>query len=151
MKKLFITVILSVISVVGFTQNDSINERNVFCLNTPVKTVGYTFNKPKLDVIYKPTSTIDLKLNLKKGGYVDSDDRKKQFLCVLIAGLAFTTAAILEGGEMYGTYVVTKPGTATSSQQVSYVTPPLYKQTPRNIMLVFGVGLTITGGIGLVK
>jgi hypothetical protein len=33
-------------------------------------------------------------------------------------------------------------GNSTTS---SYVTPPFWKQTPRNIMFVAGVGITITG------
>jgi hypothetical protein len=77
-------------------------------------------------------------------GYSD-ETRKNTGICLTVGGVAFTTAALLEGGSSYGTNVVTKPSTSTSSQQVSYVTPPFWKQTPRNIMFVFGVTLTITG------
>lgn len=75
----------------------------------------------------------------------NSDSQRNSGLVMTVGGVAFTTAAILEGGYSYGTNVVTKPATANSSQQVSYVTPPFWKQTPRNIMLVVGVTLTMTG------
>lgn len=74
-----------------------------------------------------------------------SDDRKNTGICLTVGGVGFTAAALLEGGFSYGTNVVTKPSTPTSSQQVSYVTPPFWQQTPRNIMFVFGCTLTITG------
>jgi len=77
-------------------------------------------------------------------GYSD-ENRKSTGICVMVGGVAFTTAAVLEGGYQYGTYVVSKPATPTSSQQVTYVVPPVYQQTPRNIMFCVGVGLTITG------
>jgi len=72
-------------------------------------------------------------------------NRKSTGICVTIGGVAFTTAAILEGGYSYGTNVTTSPATPTSSAKVSYVIPPVWRQTPRNIMFVAGVGLTITG------
>ena len=77
-------------------------------------------------------------------GYSDNSKQAAGWT-MTIAGIGFTTAAILETGYSYGTNVVTKPATSTSSQQVSYVIPPVYQQTPRNIMFVVGVGFTITG------
>jgi len=77
-------------------------------------------------------------------GYSDNTKQTTGW-CLTIGGVGFTTAAILEGGYSYGTNVITKQSTATTSQQVSYVTPPVWQQTPRNIMFVVGVGFTITG------
>jgi hypothetical protein len=74
-----------------------------------------------------------------------SDDRKNTGIVLTIGGVGFTAAALLETGYSYGTNVVTKPSTSTTSQQVSYVTPPFWQQTPRNIMFVVGCTLTITG------
>lgn len=74
-----------------------------------------------------------------------NESQRNSGIVMTVGGVALTTAAILEGGYSYGTNVVTKPSTPTSSQQVSYVTPPFWKQTPRNIMLVVGVTLTMTG------
>jgi len=74
-----------------------------------------------------------------------SDDRKNTGIGLTVGGVAFTAAALLETGYSYGTNVVTKPSTSTSSQQVSYVTPPFWQQTPRNIMFVVGCTITITG------
>jgi hypothetical protein len=79
-----------------------------------------------------------------KSGYSDNN-RQTTGWCLTIGGLGFTTAATLEGGYSYGTNIITKPSTSTASQQVSYVIPPFYRQTPRNIMFTVGVGLTITG------
>lgn len=68
-----------------------------------------------------------------------------------IGGVAFTFAAAIEGGQNYGTYQTTSPATATSSQKVTYVTPPIWRQTPRNIMFVVGGTLTITGLITMIS
>jgi hypothetical protein len=73
------------------------------------------------------------------------ESRKKAGLCLTFGGVAFTGAAILEGGSQYGTYVNTTPMNMGNSTTSSYVTPPFWKQTPRNIMFVAGVGITITG------
>lgn len=80
----------------------------------------------------------------RQTGY-SNESRRNAGICMTLGGVAFTAAAVLETGYSYGTNVVTKPSTSTSSQQVSYVIPPAYKQTPRNIMFVVGVGFTITG------
>lgn len=76
-------------------------------------------------------------------GYYSNDNKKNAGICLTVAGVAFTGAAILEGGSQYGTYVSTPNN--TSKYNTTYVTPPFWKQTPRNIMLVVGVSLTITG------
>lgn len=80
----------------------------------------------------------------RRVGYSD-ESRKNSGICLVVGGVAFTTAALLETGYSYGTNVVTSPSTPTTSQKVSYVTPPFWKQTPRNIMFVVGVTLTISG------
>jgi hypothetical protein len=74
-----------------------------------------------------------------------NSDKKNTGIVLTVGGVAFTGAAILEGGYQYGTYVTTSPATTTSSTKQSYVIPPFWKQTPRNIMFVVGCSLTITG------
>lgn len=83
--------------------------------------------------------------------YKDPDIKRTGAICALITGISFTGASILEGSSSYGTYVTTTPGTATSSPKVTYVTPPFYKQTPRNIMFVVGVSFSIGGLIALAQ
>lgn len=80
----------------------------------------------------------------KRTSYSD-ETHKNTGICLTVGGVGFTAAALLECGSSYGTNVVTKPSTSTASQQVSYVTPPFWQQTPRNIMFVVGCTLTITG------
>lgn len=67
-------------------------------------------------------------------------DNSQVGLTLTISGVAFTGAAFLETGYMYGTY--TAPMGTPNAQ---YVIPPFWQQTPRNVMLVVGVGLTATG------
>ena len=64
-------------------------------------------------------------------------------LVFTIGGIAFTTAAILETGYQYGTYVKQPNG------KEKYVIPPFYQQNPRFIMFTVGVTFTIGGLIGL--
>jgi hypothetical protein len=87
-----------------------------------------------------------LTTSVAQNKYRYSDETKKNTgIGLTVGGVAFTAAAILEGGYQYGTYVTTTPATPTSSPKQTYVTPPFWKQTPRNIMFVVGVSLTITG------
>jgi hypothetical protein len=73
----------------------------------------------------------------------DENDKKKSGITLTVGGVAFTTAALLETGYSYGTYVKNpKPGNPMNQ---TYVTPNFWEQTPRNIMFVVGVSLTITG------
>lgn len=91
-----------------------------------------------------------LSTSVAQNKYRYSDDTKKTTgIGLTVGGVAFTGAAILEGGYQYGTYVTTSPATTTSSQKQTYVIPPFWKQTPRNIMLVVGCSLTITGLLSL--
>jgi hypothetical protein len=75
----------------------------------------------------------------------DGDLNKQKGYGFIIGGVAFSTAAILEGGSQFGTNVLVTPTTPTSMAKYKYVTPPFWKQTPRNVMFAFGVTLTITG------
>lgn len=75
------------------------------------------------------------------------ENNKNTGICLTLGGVSFTTAAILENGAQYGTNII---GTATSTS-TTYVTPPIWKQTPRNIMFVVGIGLTITGLLTIVS
>lgn len=77
-------------------------------------------------------------------GY-NNETKRNSGIVVTVGGLGFTTAAILESGSSYGTNITTVQSTPTTSQKVSYVIPPVWQQTPRNIMFVVGVTLTITG------
>lgn len=73
----------------------------------------------------------------------DEDDRKKSGATLILGGVAFTTAALLETGYSYGTYV--KNPTPGNPMNQTYVTPNFWEQSPRQIMFVVGVSLTITG------
>ena len=87
------------------------------------------------------------KINLKLIMYKDnssSNDIKTGGLILMVAGVVFTTASILEGNYNYGTWSKNpQPG---NSYNQTYKTKPFIQQFPRNIMLVAGVGLTLTGG-----
>lgn len=74
----------------------------------------------------------------------DSDDRKKTGLVLTVGGVAFTTAAILEGSYNYSTYKVTN-GVNRNSPTHRLTNPSFIEQTPRNIMFTVGLTLTITG------
>jgi hypothetical protein len=123
MKKLliFIFVISSLLSFsqTGFFKNDykgSINTSNQF---------------------------IDLKLPTKK--FHSVEDTRTGGIALIIAGIAFTTASILEGNGNYGTWKSSPNSTSKYNQ--TYTTKPFMQQTPRQIMLFVGIGLTISGGI----
>jgi len=60
-----------------------------------------------------------------------------------ISGLAFTTAGILEGSFSYGTWQLNP--TPNSPYNQTYVTPSIWRQTPRNIVIGVGITLTFTG------
>lgn len=91
---------------------------------------------------------IDLKLN--ESGHKNKErNRNTEGVVLLIAGVAFTTAAILEDDMNYGTY--TPYPMTTGNYKQTYVKKPFWEQTPRQIMLVVGVGFTITGGVLMIK
>ena len=78
----------------------------------------------------------------------DSKDRRNTGLVLTVGGVAFTTAAILEGSANYSTNQVTK-GTNGNSPIHRLTNPSFIEQTPRNIMFTVGLTLTITGLITL--
>ena len=73
------------------------------------------------------------------------DNRKLNSNIVMIAGLSFITASILEGNYNYGTW--SKTPTSSSPYNQTYTTKPFIQQLPRSIMCFTGVALTLTGGI----
>lgn len=85
---------------------------------------------------------IDLKLSMYKD---KPDNRKLNSNIVMIAGLSFITASILEGNYNYGTW--SKTPTSSSPYNQTYTTKPFIQQLPRSIMCFTGVALTLTGGI----
>lgn len=78
----------------------------------------------------------------------ESKDRRNTGLVLTVGGVAFTTAAILEGGANYSTNKVTK-GKNGNSPIHRLTNPSFIEQTPRNIMFTVGLTLTITGLITL--
>lgn len=74
----------------------------------------------------------------------DNKDRRNTGLVLTVGGVAFTTAAILEGSANYSTYKVTN-GTKGNSPTHRLTNPSFIEQTPRNIMFTVGLTLTITG------
>lgn len=135
----------------GFSQNDSTRKKGSLCMNTTIRTTGYVFNTPRLQSYYQPLPYLSVNLlsNSINSKYQDKDSRKNGFLCILIAGIAFTTAAIIEGGSHYGTYVNSTPSTLGTSPTSTYVTPPVYQQTPRNVMFCVGIVFTTVGIVGM--
>lgn len=131
MKKMFLVLILSILSLAGFSQSDSTKKNDVLCLNTTVRVIGYTFNTPRLQTYYQPTPYVGVNLRLSsyKSGYTDQDTRRNTYLGIFLSGIAFTSAAILESGDF-----------------------KIYQgETARQIMLGVGIGLTLTGGIGMIS
>lgn len=74
----------------------------------------------------------------------DSDERRTNGIILTVGGVAFTTAAIIEGSYNYSTYKVTN-GTNGNSPTHRLTNPSFIEQTPRNIMFTVGLSLTITG------
>lgn len=135
MKRL-LTVIFVMTTMLSFGQND------VFAMNTSKGNFSTNYN------VEKNTQTIDLKLKTTMK-YRNSEKDRSAGLGLLIAGLAFTTAAILEGNGNYGTWSSTPNSTSQYNQ--TYTTKPFIQQTPRQIMLFVGIGFTLTGGILSIK
>lgn len=74
----------------------------------------------------------------------ESDERRTNGIILTVGGVAFTTAAIIEGSYNYSTYKVTN-GTKGNSPTHRLTNPSFIEQTPRNIMFTVGISLTITG------
>lgn len=132
MKKMFLVLILSILSLTGFSQSDSTKKNDVLCLNTTVRVIGYTLNTPRLQTYYQPTPYVGVNLHLtpkSSYNYTDQDTRRNTFLGIFVAGLAFTSASILESGDF-----------------------KIYQgETARQIMLGVGIAFTLTGGIGAIS
>lgn len=144
MKNLLILLSILISNVI-YGQIDS--SRN---LQVTATTLAYAVNMPRLQTYYQPTPYVNLHLSVNNGGTINRDvDSKTGFTVIFISGLAFTAAALLEGGSQYGTYVSNpQPG---NPYNTTYVTPNFWQQTPRQIMLCIGVGFTFVGGIGMIK
>ena len=100
-------------------------------------------NTPKTTTVVKYTPQVNL--NLKT--YHTEKNDKGAYVCLLLSGLAFTAASILENDYNYGTWKKNpQPGNPYNQ---TYVTQPFWQQTPRQIMLCVGVGFTLTGVIGV--
>jgi hypothetical protein len=109
-----------------------------FCEGDPNKLPNFNNNKSLL--LKSNEHKINLKLN-----YLRVDvDYKASGACLLLSGIAFTAAALLEGNGNYGTYV-----NGNSPYTTTYVTQPFYRQQPRFTMFIVGCGLSI-GGFSLI-
>lgn len=93
----------------------------------------------RLDQSFKP-----INLRLSTTSYKPEGDYRTEFVVMLIAGVAMTTASILEGGYQYGTY-------SGPSNSGTYTIPPFWNQTPRQILFCTGISFTITGTIGTIR
>jgi len=129
MKKTLTILLLSITSVIFAKGNDSI-----FDIKSPILFSKSNFN-------YN-TQKINLKMSMYKE--YSSSDRRTTGLVLLLAGLAFTTASILENDGAYGTWSNNPQPGNTYNQ--TYSTKPFIQQFPRNIMLFVGIGFTLTGG-----
>jgi hypothetical protein len=109
-----------------------------FCEGDPNKLPNFNNNKSLL--LKSNEHKINLKLN-----YLRVDvDYKSSGACLLLSGIAFTAAALLEGNGNYGTYV-----NGSTPYTTTYVTQPFYRQQPRFTMFLVGCGLSI-GGFSLI-
>ena len=97
---------------------------------------------------YRMIETRNINLMLPKYKQSNTDDRKLTFAVLLVGGLAFTAASILEGNGNYGTWSHTP--NSTSQYNMTYSTKPFIQQTIA-IMFGVGVGLSLTGVIGLLS
>lgn len=84
---------------------------------------------------------LTLCLNAQKN--YSSSDRKDLGIGMTVGGIALTGALFLEDTHTYGTYTPNPNNNNTYSQ--TYVTPPIYKQFPKNVFIVAGVTITIIG------
>lgn len=107
-----------------------------FTINAQDTQKSLLFTKPKVDHVFAmntvknpmTTPSIDLKMSVPQR-YRESSDIKSSGLALLLGGVAFSTAAILESGDF-----------------------KIYQgETARQIMLGVGIGLTITGGVVSLK
>lgn len=105
-----------------------------------ITSINVKANAGDSSLIFKKDYQIKHKVNLNMRGGNSYYEPKDGALVLLISGLAFTTAAILEGTIHYGTYL----GNGPNSPGPYYV-KPFMQQFPRNIMLFVGIGFSLTG------
>lgn len=119
MKKVIILLSLGLLS---FVANAQLNQLNTSIFKPSTNDV-FAMNITKTQNGFNPMNTIDLRLKGPK--YQDPDQNKSTGMALLLGGIAFTTAAILESGDF-----------------------KIYQgETARQIMLGVGIGLTLTGGV----
>ena len=128
MKTIITALFISIASIAFSKGNDSI-----FDIKSPILFSKSNFN-------YN-TQKINLKMSMYKES--SSSDRRTTGLVLLFAGVAFTTASILENEDAYGTW--TKNPQPGNPYNQTYTTKPFIQQFPRNIMLFVGIGFTLTG------
>ena len=129
MKTIITALFISIASIAFAKGNDSICDVKSKIL---LPKSNFNFNTQKIN------------LNIVKYKDNSSDDKITSGLIFLIAGVAFTTASILENEDAYGTW--TKNPQPGNPYNQTYTTKPFIQQFPRNIMLVVGIGFTLTGG-----
>jgi hypothetical protein len=129
MKTIITALFISIASIAFAKGNDSICDVKSKIL---LPKSNFNFNTQKIN------------LNIVKYKDNSSDDKITSGLIFLIAGVAFTTASILENEDAYGTW--TKNPQPGNPYNQTWTTKPFIQQFPRNIMLVVGIGFTLTGG-----
>ena len=129
MKTIITALFISIASIAFAKGNDSICDVKSKIL---LPKSNFNFNTQKIN------------LNIVKYKDNSSDDKITSGLILLIAGVAFTTASILENEDAYGTW--TKNPQPGNPYNQTWTTKPFIQQFPRNIMLFVGIGFTLTGG-----
>jgi hypothetical protein len=129
MKTIITALFISISSIAFAKGNDSICDVKSKIL---LPKSNFNFNTQKIN------------LNIVKYKDNSSDDKITSGLILLIAGVAFTTASIIENEDAYGTW--TKNPQPGNPYNQTWTTKPFIQQFPRNIMLVVGIGFTLTGG-----
>lgn len=82
-----------------------------------------------MNTVKSPIKTQSIDLKLVPNLYMEPNKMRTTGIAVILGGIAFTTAAILESGDF-----------------------KIYQgETSRQIMLGVGIGLTITGGVISIK
>lgn len=145
--KTILTILLLLTFRLGFSQQDTTKTNPLIC-SSDNKSALYYINKPNFYNYFHTSPAWNMNYVIQNGRTYDVSS-KDGFMVILLGGIAFTTASILEGGGNYGTWTST-PTTGSPYNQ-TYTTKPFLQQTPRNIMFFTGVGLTLTGIIGLCK
>ena len=142
--KTILTILLLLTFRLGFSQQDTTKTNPLIC-SSDNKSALYYINKPNFYNYFHTSPAWNMNYAIQNGRTYDINS-KEGFSILLIGGVAFTTAALLEGSGSYGTWNSTGNG-----YHQTYTTKPFLQQTPRNIMFFTGIGLSLTGIIGLCK